>query len=220
MTMDIHDRINICLSQLNLKNRHIVDATGASKATVSQWVNGKSAPSSKYIPSLARLFKVSESWLIEGGPNNEIPPDIRKSYSIRIREIPLISNELAANWHTVMHAPEVDIDAKSWIEVLDLVSPFAFAIKMDNNSMMTASGQGLSIPVGATLIADVGRQVKSGSIVVARVSPEDNEAVIKQFISDGPNRYLMSLNPNYERIQIDERAVILATCVKMELSLY
>ena len=86
--------------------------------------------------------------------------------------------------------------------------------------MMSALGQGLSIPVGATLIADIGRQIKSGSIVVARVSPDDKEAVIKQFISDGPNQYLMSLNPNYERIQVNEKTEVLAVCVKMELSLY
>lgn len=218
--LNIHDRINLCLTQLHLKSRHIVEATGASKATVSQWVNGKSTPSSKYIPSLARLFRVSENWLIEGGPDNERTPNENKEYPIKIREIPLISSETAANWHAVMHAPEIDVDAKSWIEILELVSPFAFAIKMENNSMMSALGQGLSIPVGATLIADIGRQIKSGSIVVARVSPDDKEAVIKQFISDGPNQYLMSLNPNYERIQVNEKTEVLAVCVKMELSLY
>lgn len=215
---NIHDRINLCMSQLHLKSRHIVEATGASKGAVSQWINGKSEPSSKYIPNLARVLRVSENWLLEGGPVNEIPSNETTSYHIRIHEIPLISFEQAAIWHELMHGP--DIEATSWLEVLELVSPFAFAVKMENNSMMNISGQGLSIPVGATLIVDVGTQIKSGSIVVARVSPNDKQAIVKQYIIDGPNKYLMSLNSDYERIQVTNDTLIIGVCLKMQLQLY
>ncbi|SST02817.1 Cro/CI family transcriptional regulator [Acinetobacter baumannii] len=216
--LSIHDRISMCMSQLHLKNRHIVEATGASKGAVSQWINGKSEPSSKYIPSLARILRVSENWLLEGGPVNEIPPNVANTYHLKIHEIPLISFEQAAEWHELMHGP--DVEAISWLEVLEFVSPYAFALKMENNSMMNISGQGLSIPVGATLIVDVGPQIKSGAIVVAKVTPNDKQAIVKQYVTDGPNKYLMSLNSNYERIQVTDETLIIGVCLKMQLSLY
>lgn len=214
--MNIHDRIQLRMGMLFLKGRHLVDATGASKATVSQWVNGGSEPSAKYIPSLARVLKVSESWLLEGGPQIEPNPETGNSISVRVRDVPLITLEQAAIWHTLMHHPFED--ELELIETPELVSPYAFAVKMENNSMMDLSGQGLSIPIGSILIADVGKQCKSGSIVVASLENQ-KEAVIKQYITDGPNTYLMPINQNYDRIVFNEKSTIVGVCVKMQMSL-
>ncbi|CDG86544.1 Toxin-antitoxin system, antitoxin component,Xre family [Xenorhabdus bovienii str. feltiae Florida] len=215
--MNIHDRINLCMSQLMLKSRHLVEATGASKGTVSQWVNGGSEPSAKYIPSLARVLRVSENWLLEGGPQIEANLELDNSIPVKIREVPLITLRQAASWDQLMLG-EFNAAIK-WIEVLDLVSAFAFAVKMENNSMMDLSGQGLSIPIGATLIADFGREVKSGCIVVATIG-DYKEAVIKRYVSDGPNKYLMSINQDYSKIQMDAECKIIGVCVKMQLNLY
>lgn len=205
------------MGQLMLKSRHLVDATGASKATVSQWVNGGSEPSAKYIPALARVLKVSERWLLEGGSQMEPHPETGYSIPIKIRDVPLISLEQAAAWLDVMEKPfddEIDL-----IEVPELVTPFAFAVKMENNSMMDTSGQGLSIPIGAILITDIGKEVKSGSIVVASIEGQ-KEAVIKRYVADGPNRYLMSINQNYDKIIFNELCTIIGVCVKMQMDLY
>ncbi|CNE47574.1 S24 family peptidase [Yersinia intermedia] len=214
---NIHDRINLRMSTLMLKSRHLVDATGASKGTVSQWVNGGSEPSAKYIPALARVLKVSENWLLEGGPQVEQNPEMGDSMQVKIREIPLITLKQAVSWHLMMLEPFDE--AIKWIEVLELVSPYAFAVKMENNSMMDLSGQGLSIPIGATLITDIGRQVKSGNVVVASIGDHE-EAVIKRYVTDGPNRYLMSINQDYSKIQMNDECHIIGVCVNMQMGLY
>ncbi|EAV6400497.1 helix-turn-helix domain-containing protein [Salmonella enterica] len=214
--MNIHDRIKFRMGLLMLKSRHLVDATGASKATVSQWVNGGSEPSAKYIPSLARILKVSERWLLEGGPQMEPHPETGYSNPVRIRDVPLISLEQAATWLEVMEMPfndEIDL-----IEVPELVTPFAFAVKMENNSMMDLSGQSLSIPIGAILVTDIGKEVKSGSIVVASIAGQ-KDAVVKRYIADGPHKYLMSINPNYDKIVFNDQCTIIGVCVKMQMDL-
>lgn len=213
---NIHDRIRLRMAILTLKSRHLVDATGASKATVSQWVNGGSEPSAKYIPSLARVLRVSENWLLEGGSQVEPHPETGYSVPARVRDVPLITLEQAAIWHSLMAEPFED--EIRLIEVPDLVSPYAFAVRMENNSMMDLSGQGLSIPTGAILITDVGRQVTSGSIVVAALENQ-KEAVIKRYIVDGPNKYLMSINQNFDKIIFDDRSTIIGVCVKMQMDL-
>lgn len=215
-TMNIHDRIKLRMGMLFLKGRHLVDATGASKATVSQWVNGGSEPSAKYIPALARVLKVSENWLLEGGTQIEPHPETGRSVTIRVRDVPLITLEQAANWHSLMQHPFDE--EQELIETTELVSPYAFAVKMENNSMMDLSGQGISIPIGAVLIADVGKRLTSGSIVVAALDGQ-KEAVIKQYVKDGPNTYLMSINQNYDKIIFNEGCVIVGVCVKMQMSL-
>lgn len=144
-------------------------------------------------------------------------PETGYSIPIKIRDVPLISLEQAATWLNVMEKPfEDEIDL---IEVPELVSPFAFAVKMENNSMMDTSGQGLSIPIGAILITDIGKEVKSGSIVVASIEGQ-KEAVIKRYVADGPNRYLMSINQNYDKIIFNELCTIIGVCVKMQMELY
>ncbi|RRO02411.1 MULTISPECIES: LexA family protein [Pectobacterium] len=214
--MNIHDRINLRMALLTLKSRHLVDATGASKATVSQWVNGGSEPSARYIPSLARVLRVSENWLLEGGPLIEPHPETGHSIPIRVRDIPLITLEQAAIWHSLM--TDSFEDEIELIEVPDLVTPYAFAVRMENNSMMDLSGQGLSIPIGSILITDVGRQVKSGSIVVAAIE-NHREAVIKRYVADGPNKYLMSINQSFDKILFNEKSTIIGVCVKMQMNL-
>lgn len=60
----ISERITQRMHALNLKGKDLVNATGASKGSVSQWMNGGGAPSSRYISSLAKILKVNENWLL------------------------------------------------------------------------------------------------------------------------------------------------------------
>lgn len=66
----ISERITQRMHALNLKGKDLVNATGASKGSVSQWMNGGGAPSSRYISSLAKILKVNENWLLNGGELN------------------------------------------------------------------------------------------------------------------------------------------------------
>ena len=92
----ISERITQRMHALNLKGKDLVNATGASKGSVSQWMNGGGAPSSRYISSLAKILKVNENWLLNGGELNtgdsldlSLPP---------IKTVPLLSLQQAASW--------------------------------------------------------------------------------------------------------------------------
>lgn len=85
----ISERITQRMHALNLKGKDLVNGTGASKGSVSQWMNGGGAPSSRYISSLAKILKVNENWLLNGGELNtgdsldlSLPP---------IKTVPLLS---------------------------------------------------------------------------------------------------------------------------------
>lgn len=207
------DRISTRMRQLNLKNKHLVEATRATKGTVSQWVNGGNEPSSKYISSLARILQVSEQWLTEGGALDETN-NITNQSSLK-RRIPLISIYQATNWREMMTN---DFDKfTEWVETSEDVSPFSFALKVVGDSMTSFDG-GLSIPESSVVIVDPEQEAISGRFVVAKFK-DTPQAVIKKFIVDGPNSYLMSLNHNYKPILIDANCEIVGVCVKVQINL-
>ena len=61
LNMDVSDRIKQRMRDLNVKAVDIVKNTGASKGSVSQWVNGTSEPSSKNLQALLSFYGVQQN---------------------------------------------------------------------------------------------------------------------------------------------------------------
>lgn len=87
--MHISERIKNRMGSLALKPKDIVNRIGVSKATVSQWVNGNSAPEGQNLLHLAETLEVTPDWLLTGrkalGEGN--PPSISSEivrHSVRI----------------------------------------------------------------------------------------------------------------------------------------
>lgn len=209
------DRICQRMKALNLRSSNLIKATGASRGTVSQWVNGGTEPSAKYLSKLAEVLGVTERWLNEGGlveesNGNSYPgPDIR-------RRVPLLSSVQAGNWKEMV---EGNLDeVTEWIETTAKVSPYAFSLRVTGDSMSSPAGSGLSLPDGSLVIVDPDIEPVSGKIVVARLNGS-SDSTIKKLVVDGPNMYLMPLNPAYRPIPIDGSCEIVGVCVRLEMNL-
>ncbi|MGC0941817.1 S24 family peptidase [Pantoea agglomerans] len=202
----ISDRIVSKMQELNLRSRDIVTGTGASKSTVSQWVNGGNNPSATHIPKLAKILNVTETWLINGGNysqrNNRGEVDQRS-----LQKIPLVSLAQAGDWRNLMNQ---NPKFSEWTAVTDDVSPHAFSVEMDNDSMA-----GL-IPEGAIVIFDPNKPPKSGQIVLANVG---NSTVIKKLVIDGPSAYLAPMNSGYKTIELESLSQIVATGISVQTKL-
>jgi len=202
----ISDRIASKMRELNLRSRDIVAGTGASKSTVSQWVNGGNNPSATHIPKLAKLLNVTETWLINGGSYSQ------RSNSSEIdqrpmQKIPLVSLSQAGDWRNLMNQTN---EFSEWTPVTDDVSPHAFSVEMDNDSMT-----GL-IPEGAIVIFDPDLTPRSGQIVLANIG---NTAVIKKLVIDGPSAYLAPINSGYKTIELESLSQIVATGISVQTKL-
>lgn len=210
MIESVSDRINKRMRDLNLRSRDLVAATGVSKGTVSQWVNGNNNPSATHIPKLAKILNVTETWLINGGAysqrSNSDEVDQRP-----LQKIPLISLAQAGDWRNLMN---LDNNFPDWTNVTDDVSPRAFSVKMDNDSM-TGDGS-ISIPEGSTIIFDPDVKPQSGKIVLARVG---ESTVIKKLVIDGPSAYLAPIKPGYKTIELESIDNVIATGVSVQTKL-
>jgi len=80
------------------------------------------------------------------------------------------------------------------------------------------AGSGPSIPSGSIVIVDPNVEAINGRIVVARINGT-NEATVKKLAIDGPNVYLMPLNPNFQPIKFDANCEIIGVCVRVEMNL-
>jgi SOS-response transcriptional repressor LexA len=202
----ISDRIVSRMQELNLRSRDLVAGTGASKSTVSQWVNGNNNPSATQIPKIAKILNVTETWLINGGSYSQRGG--RSEMDQRpIQRIPLVSLSQAGDWRNLMNQKN---EFSEWTTVTDDVSPHAFSVEMDNDSMA-----GL-IPEGAIVIFDPNKPPKSGQIVLANVG---NSTVIKKLVIDGPSAYLAPVNTGYKTIELESLSQIVATGVSVQTKL-
>jgi len=210
MIESVSDRINKRMRDLNLRSKDLVSATGVSKGTVSQWVNGNNNPSATHIPKLAKILNVTESWLINGGSRSQ--RDKANEVDQRpLHKIPLVSLAQAGDWRKLMN---LDNDFPNWTNVTDDVSPHAFSVKMDNDSM-TGDGS-ISIPEGSTIIFDPDVKPQSGKIVLAKVG---ESTLIKKLVIDGPSAYLVPIKPSYKTIELESLDHIIATGVSVQTKL-
>lgn len=211
----ISDRINKRLRALKLRSSNLITATGASKGTVSQWVNGGTAPSAKYLSKVADVLGVSERWLTEGGLIEETSTNAYPGPDIR-RRVPLLSSVQAGNWREMIEGSLDEVT--EWIETTARVSPYSFSLRVSGDSMSSPAGSGVSLPDGSIVIVDPDIEPVSGKIVVARLKGS-NESTVKKLVIDGPNIYLMPLNPAFSPIPIDSACEIIGVCVRVEMNL-
>jgi len=202
----IHERISLRMRELKLKHKDIVKATQASKGAVSQWINGGNKPSADYVAALAHVLKVNEKWLLEGEFDDDVMP-----YADKIKKIPLLSLEQAVTWSDSI------MNNNHWIETSSNINKSCFAVQIKGDSMVT-NGSGISLPEGAFLVIDPKYKVSSGLIVAAHL-PNYDAILIKKLMIDGPNIYLVSINPNYKPIQIDTLNCIIGVGIRIELDL-
>jgi len=130
--------------------------------------------------------------------------------------VPLISNVQAGDW-TETHGSFDASDAESWLPTTAHVSDRAFALRVTGDSMTNPSGNP-TIPAGSIVIIDPDLPADHGRIVVALLE-DQAETTLKRLAIDGPNRYLMPLNPDYRPIEINGNCRIIGVAVRVEIDL-
>lgn len=106
--------------------------------------------------------------------------------------VPIITFEQAATWDDVS-APYEPSTSTRWLPCPIPHGPRAYGVDVEGENMSNP-GNKPSYEPGETLFVDPDRQPVSGSRVVALISGQ-KRAVFRQYIEEGDQRYLKSLNP-------------------------
>lgn len=190
------------LRKLNKKTQEQVgDYCGVSSVSVGYWENDVNDPKSESLQLLAKFFNVTTNYILYGD-DSKIEPIMPSN----IKRLPLLSSIQAGSFteHTQYKTTN---ETEDWIDTTYNVSSLAFALKVVGSSMLNPFGIP-SIPEGAIIIVDPQVTPENGSIVVARLDGSE-DATVKKLVIDGPEKYLMPLNPQYSSIKINGNCIII-----------
>ncbi|EMJ3156359.1 LexA family protein [Yersinia enterocolitica] len=168
---------------------------GVSDVSVGYWEKDLNVPKGESLLKLAKYFNTSESYILYGSELQGLEPLITD-----MSKLPILS-WVQAGLFTESEPRELFESVDEWLSTGLRVSASSFALKVRGDSMTNPNGLP-SIPEGSTIIVDPEVEASNGKIVVARVDGT-NEATLKKLVIDGPNKYLVPLNPRYNNIPIN-----------------
>lgn len=195
-------------------------AVGVSHVTISQWEKDETSPKGENLYKLAKVLKCEVETLLYGKEHAEHQNDTSLGLGnvipaiCRSKKIPVISFVRAGAWTEVFDEFQPGF-ADEWRYTTAKVGDRAFSLKVIGDSMTNPSGFP-SIPEGSYVVVDPDAEWSNGKVVVAKLS-DSQEVTLKKLVIDGPNKYLVPLNPNYKPIIITEKCSIIGVVKKMEM---
>ncbi|ATM98070.1 LexA family transcriptional repressor [Yersinia frederiksenii] len=212
----MNDRIRIRRLQLDLTQVQLAKAIGVSRVSVTKWESGITKPDGENLHRLAQVLSCTPEWLLYGtGDLRQVDDTKIKPLTAVPNAIPVISSVQAGTWTDTYSAARIS-DVLRWCTTTVKVSENAFALDVRGESMTNPNGSP-SIPEGSTVIVEPNYgsiEDLYGKIVVAIIDGS-SEATIKKLVVDGPNKYLMPLNPNFRPIEINGNCRILGRVVQV-----
>lgn len=187
----------------------IAEHVGVKQPTVSQWEADLMVPRGESLKKLEDILKTNSDWILHGKGNPEaryvlVQPDSQefKAISLSTKRIPVISWVQAGAWNDI-GCDDPAMTCTEWMETSSGVSEHAFALIVRGDSM-TNSSNPRSIQDGAKVVVEpiFDPEQLNRKIVVAMLEGS-SEATIKEFIQDGPVKFLKPLNPAYPSMQIN-----------------
>ncbi len=172
---------------------------GVSDVAVGYWEKDLNLPSGEALSKLAKFFNTSIDYILYG-------TEFEGRLITNMRKVPVLS-WVQAGFFTEIKPSEILNDADRWVETSLRISDNSFALEVKGDSMTNPNGLP-TIPEGATVIVDPEAEAMHGKIVVARVDGT-NEATVKKLVIDGPQKFLVPLNPRYPNIPINGNCVII-----------
>ena len=211
LNMNTNDRIRKRMEAIGLRQKDLVAKTGASRGTVSLWINGPSEPQGENLLKLARVLSCQPEWILNGtGEPDDMKLDNAEMGPLLQGVVPLINSVQAGAWTTIkeMNIPFEQIE---FVRSVSAVSPHAFALRVVGDSMFNPS-HSKSLSDGDIVTVDPNVQTINGSIVVALLENEE-QATIKMLVIEGTKRFLRPLNPQFPIINIEENTRIIGVAV-------
>ncbi|MDP2141320.1 MAG: S24 family peptidase [Gammaproteobacteria bacterium] len=186
--MNTSHKLKDRMKELGIKPVDLARAIGASRSSLSQWLNSDVEPSAKFIPALCRELQVSPEWIVETDYSVRSPAPPPYHTGPTLRQVPLISWVAAGNW-CESPDPYLPGDAEEWVPCPFDFGVGSFCLRVVGDSMFPEYREGELILVDPTI------EAAHNDDVIAR-TPESKYTFKRlQITPDGS--YLLALNPDH-----------------------
>nr|DAE11075.1 MAG TPA: Repressor protein CI [Myoviridae sp. ctzwE5] len=186
-------RLSTALSNANMIPQELANASGVSKASISQYLNGSHSPSNISSGKMAKILNVNPVWLM-GFDVPMLVPD--KDVSNKSTQKGLTVNVLGRVAAGIPIEAITDIvDQEEISEDLAKTGEF-FGLRIQGNSMEP------DIHNGDTVIVKKQDDAESNEIVIALIN--GNDGVCKRLKKYAESIALVSINPDYEPMYFNQ----------------
>lgn len=210
--MALHNRIREIIEESPFRAAEIARQVGVSRASVSLWMSGgtKKIDADNLI-KLCDILGVNLKWLQTGKGEKFSAMESNVTYLSEIDHmVPLVSWVRAGEFCEAQD-PFQPGDAEEWIPKPPGAGKNTYSLRIKGDSMTSPYPTQRSYPEGMIIIVDPSKEVLPGMRGIFKL-PDSNEVTFKELVSDAGKLYLKPLNPQYDKIPVNEDMV---TCGKV-----
>lgn len=188
-------------------------AFGWNENTYRSNENGQRGPGRKSAIKYARAFRVSVDWLLTGRGSKRVATGAAQAESVRQISI-LRWTDISMADATTLRAHLLGAEARGFVVAPDTeaLSTEAFALEIQDDSMVDPKGSALSLYPGDRVIIDPDRAAKPGNVVLAK---DGRKSVIRKLrlLTEEENGKssrvaLVPLNPDFATAEADGDKVL------------
>ena len=209
----LKDRIHAKRAELNLSQQQLAERAHVSQVTIQHLESGRNATSKKLV-DIAKALGVSAEWLTSGKDSTVFAESSNVQIVAQPHQVyryPVISWVAAGAWAEAVEPYPTGFSDRYEMSDYDSKGP-AFWLEVKGDSMTSPVGQ--SVPEGMLILVDTEAEVRSGKLVVAKLT-DSNEATFKKLVNDGGKSFLKPLNPAYPIVVCTEDCRIIGVAVRM-----
>lgn len=204
----LHEVLEKLMEEVAINEAELARKTDIPQPTLHRILSGATkSPRGNSLAPLANFFSVTINQLMGVDP---LPEDrVAGTHNTRIygwTPVPVISMEEAANWGKFQTELRSQ-NWKNWVSTDLSVSDAAFAVMVKGDAMSPTFNE------GTILVIEPELKPKNRDYAVVAIKGHTN-AVFKQYLIDGDDTYLKSINDEFRTIQVDKSNTIIGTLVQ------
>lgn len=201
----IGSRIKAARKAKKMTQKELSKIANVSGTSIVYWERNEIEPKSKNLASLARALDCAPDYLMYGATFGE-EISIAQFHS----RVPLIKWSNVKDFSKEPMSTEEDVE--NWLYCPVQCGNKTFAIRVDNDSMVSQNSNAKSYVAGTVIFVDPDVEATNGCRVVAK-KHNSTEATFKELIKDGGESYLKPINPQYPTNKVDNDTIIIGVVI-------
>lgn len=211
---DLKDILSFLMDECDIDDATLARETGVPASSISRMrLNAEANPTASTLRPIARFFSVSISQLLGDEPLPEDRlPGTHNPIGFTSLRMPIIGWDCILDWLD-NEGKNTKNDLKQWISTEKDIGEKSFALMIDTNAF------GLAFRKGSLIIVDPDQKPYDGDLVLIKLQEERN-IFLKQFLIDGSDYYMRSVNPEMKGTkQLENNDRILGVVIETRYSL-
>lgn len=206
--------LSVLMEECDIDDAQLSRETGVPASTISRIrLNSNANPTASTLRPISKYFSISINQLLgdEPLPTNRLPGTHNPTYYTTAR-MPIIEWYWIESW-IENRGEGIKEKLRNWISTEKEVGPNAFALIIPTDSF------GLAFRKGSTIIIDPAKSPHDNDLILVQANGE-NDIILKQFLVDGKDVYIRSVNPEIKNIVPLERTYkIIGVVIETRFSL-